>query len=93
MSILNVQTQFNPEKEKTVAELADKLGIKIKLPCNGKGKCGKCLVKISAGDMNPPTKEEEKLIKSSDLEAGYRLACCAVPKGDFTISLEGKSKK
>lgn len=92
MSKINFQTQFNPDKEKTIAEIADKVGIKIKLPCGGKGKCGKCLVQVADGELNPPTKEEIKLIKKADLEAGMRLACLAVPKGDLTLRLDKKEK-
>lgn len=93
MANINFQGQFNPDKEKSVADLANKLGIKIKLPCDGKGKCGKCLIQITEGDVAPPTKEEEKHIKSSDLEKGIRLACCAIPQGDLTIRLDVKDKK
>lgn len=93
MSTINFQTQFNPDKEKTIAEIADKIGIKIKLPCGGKGKCGKCLIQVADGEVNPPTKEELKLLKTSALESGTRLACCAVPKGNVTLRLEGKEKK
>lgn len=90
MAKLNVQTTFNPDKEKTIAELADKMGLKIKLPCGGKGKCGKCHVQIVSGKVEDPTKEEQKLLKKSELEDGIRLACCAVPKGDVTLSLKTK---
>lgn len=92
MSKINFQAQYNPDKEKTIAEIADKAGIKIKLPCGGKGKCGKCLIQVADGDINPPTKEELKLIKNADLESGMRLACCAVPKGNLTLRLEKKEK-
>lgn len=87
MSRLSFITKFNPEKEKTIADLAEKSGVKIKLPCDGKGKCGKCTIEIISGKCNDPTKEEQKLLKKSDLESGIRLACCCVPKGDVDIKL------
>lgn len=90
MAILNVQTTFNPDKEKTLADLADKMGLKVKLPCDGKGKCGKCQVQVLDGELNEPTKEEQKLLKKSELESGIRLACCAVPKGDVTLVIGKK---
>lgn len=93
MSNFKVQSTFKPEKEKTVAALADKMGLKLKLPCDGKGKCGKCQIQIVKGDVKPPTKEEEKLLKKSELEAGIRLACCCIPAGDVTVSQEIKNKK
>lgn len=93
MANINFQGQFNPDKEKSIAELANKFGVKIKLPCDGKGKCGKCLFQIIEGEVAPPTKEEEKHIKSSDLAKGFRLACCAIPTSDLSIRLEIKEKK
>jgi ferredoxin len=93
MSTLKIQSKFKPEKEKTIAELADKMGLKIKLPCDGKGKCGKCLIKIIKGEVNDPTKDEEKHLKKSELEDGIRLACCVIPKGDVTISQDLKDSK
>lgn len=90
MAIINVQSTFNPDKEKTLADLADKMGLKVKLPCDGKGKCGKCQVQVLNGELNAPTKEEEKYLKKSELEAGMRLACCAVPKGDVTLTVSKK---
>lgn len=92
MSILKIQTKFKPEKEKTIAELADKMGLKIKQPCGGKGKCGKCHIQIVKGDVKSPTSAEEKHLKKSELENGVRLACCCVPKGDVTMSLDIKDK-
>lgn len=93
MSNFKVQSTFKPEKEKTVAALADKMGLKLKLPCDGKGKCGKCQIQVVKGDVSQPSKEEEKHLKKSELEDGVRLACCCIPKGDVTISLELKNKK
>lgn len=85
MSTLNYQSKFKPEKEKSLAQLADKMDIQIKLPCDGKKKCGKCQVRILSGEVNEPTKEEEKLLKRKDLEDGIRLACCVIPKGDVSF--------
>lgn len=85
MSKLNYQMDYKPEKEKSLSELSEKMGLKIKLPCGGKGKCGKCKVKIVSGEVNSPTKEEEKLLKKKEIEEGVRLACCVVPVGDVTF--------
>jgi uncharacterized 2Fe-2S/4Fe-4S cluster protein (DUF4445 family) len=45
--------------------------------CGGKGKCGKCKVKIEAGieGLNPPTESELKALLPQELNRGYRLAC------------------
>ncbi len=87
MAKICLEDSYKPEKEKNLAALSEKLGVKIKLPCDGKGKCGKCLVKIVSGKVNSPTKEEEKHLKPKQLEEGIRLACCVIPKEDITFSL------
>ncbi len=53
-------------------------GISLDTPCGGKGTCGKCGVKVS-GIAGDPSGSERKLLGSSRLEKGYRLACsCAI---------------
>lgn len=86
MSKINYQSTFKPDKEKTLAQLANKMDLAIKLPCDGKKKCGKCQIRIISGDVNKATKEEEKLLKKKDLDDGVRLACCVIPKGDVTFT-------
>lgn len=51
-------------------------------PCGGKGRCGKCAVKL-AGSTCPPTEAE--------ITAGTRLSCQAVLTGDATAWLEHTS--
>ncbi|MBM4761571.1 2Fe-2S iron-sulfur cluster binding domain-containing protein [Bacillus sp. B15-48] len=54
--------------------------IPLKYSCN-KGVCGKCKVKVLAGDshLHPPNHlEEEKL--NEQIQSHYRLACQAVAK-------------
>lgn len=56
------------------------LGLKHSNTCGGKGKCGKCKVKIEEGlhGLNPPTETELKHLLPEEVGQGYRLAC-AVP--------------
>jgi uncharacterized 2Fe-2S/4Fe-4S cluster protein (DUF4445 family) len=58
-------------------------------PCAGKGRCGKCRVRI-AGDISPVTEEERRLIPARDLGQGIRLACAVQPRGAVTVTLEEK---
>jgi ferredoxin len=76
------------KKEKTILEVAEDMNIKIKASCGGKGKCGKCIVKVINGKVSEPTKNEKKLLKEKELEQGYRLACEAVVTADVEIILE-----
>jgi ferredoxin len=73
------------KKEKTVLDVAEDLNIKIKSPCDGKGKCGRCLIKITSGDVSEVSKKEKELISGKKLESGYRLACETKIYGDVEI--------
>lgn len=74
-------------KEKTILDIAEDLNIKIKSPCNGKGKCGKCIVKVLNGNVSEVTKCEEDLLGKKKLSKGYRLACETTVLGDTEIEL------
>lgn len=54
--------------------------------CNGKGLCGKCIVK-AGGRLNPINHEERSLLGDELIERGYRLACFCYVKGDCTVSI------
>ncbi len=66
---------FQLHKGLTVLEHIRKTGIKINAECGGKGKCGKCIVRIEKGSesLNELTKPEKSFSLSSD----ERLACQA----------------
>ena len=56
-------------------------------PCNGKGLCGKCKVKIISGEVNSLTSTEERLLTSEEIESGIRLSCLVVPQEDLKVEL------
>ncbi|HHW48019.1 MAG TPA: DUF4445 domain-containing protein [Clostridiaceae bacterium] len=56
----------------------------IETPCNGKGTCGKCRVKVSGLDTIP-SEREKKLLGTEALANGYRLACYNTINSDLDI--------
>ena len=62
-------------------------GIYVDAPCAGRGKCGKCRVKVTGGVTPPDEKEMEFL---GDNTSGDRLACQARLTGDATVELAAK---
>lgn len=54
-------------------------------PCNGKGICGKCRVRVLSGDVSPLTEQEKKFLTQQEIADGVRLACLTVPQGDVVI--------
>lgn len=78
-------SEVEVKNEKRLSKAAKEAGIKIDYPCDGKGKCGKCRVKITKGKLDDPTDEEVKLLGEEKLKKGYRLACQARLLGDSVI--------
>ncbi len=65
----------------TVHAAAAKLGLHIPKAC-GMGICGTCKVMKTAGDVEM---EHNGGITDEDVEEGYILSCCSIPKGDVVI--------
>jgi uncharacterized 2Fe-2S/4Fe-4S cluster protein (DUF4445 family) len=79
------------EEGKTLLEAAREAGVYIDSQCNGKGKCGKCRVRVAEGKATPPTPQETDFIGSSDMELDYRLACMTRITGDVTLLVTGEN--
>lgn len=80
--------EVDSKKEKDLIKLAKKANVKIKLPCSGKGTCGKCLVKVTKGEVSEPTKAEIKKLGEEKIQKGYRLACqLEVLDGDVSVKI------
>jgi len=62
-------------------------------PCNGKGLCGKCKVRILDGRISAMSEAEESFLKKEEINSGVRLSCLIVPKEDITIELLQKDRK
>lgn len=61
-------------------------GIYVSAACGGKGTCGKCKIRVVAGDLEITSTDRAKF-SEIELEQGYRLACKAYPKSACTIRI------
>lgn len=68
-------------------------GLFVDNPCNGRGVCGKCKVKILEGEVSERTASEECLLKPEEIEEGIRLSCLTEVTGDVKIRLLQKERK
>ncbi len=80
---MEIKVTFQPEGREVyvlpgtlVIEAAAQAGLVLDSPCGGKGICGKCLVEVREGKIEP-TAAEKKIIPGEDLKKGSRLACQA----------------
>lgn len=74
------------EAGSTIMEAIDKAGLDFDFPCGGRGKCGKCRVRVLTG-AGAPTATEEELLTAQEIEAGVRLACNAKVDDHLVVDL------
>lgn len=76
---MSVKVKFISEIEvkdgKKTLKAAKNANVKINDPCDGKGKCGKCIIRVLSGKLSEPTKQELKILGEDKIEEGYRLSC------------------
>lgn len=86
----NVLFRFEGGGEKLISanpgdnllNVARSANVPIDAPCSGNGSCGKCRVRLEAGELDSyPTSH----LSEEELEAGWRLACLSRIVGDVTI--------
>jgi ferredoxin len=86
--------RFFAETEQTVFEALIDNGVIIRSDCGGKGRCGKCRVKIvnpQPDRITPPAEAELKALTEGELTAGFRLACCVKPLGDIHLEIPNET--
>ena len=66
-------------------------GVQLRMPCGGKGRCGKCKVVFQQGAPNP-TATEQDVLAETELIQGYRLGCQAVVSNDAVIHIPDSSQ-
>jgi len=78
---------------KSLLEILLENDVFVNNPCNGKGTCGKCRVKIVAGQEFTVSETEQRLLSQGDLDQGIRLSCLIDPTEDLTVELVQKERK
>lgn len=73
--------EFDIMSNETILECAYRNGIEIKYHCAA-GHCGKCKVKLISGEV---ILDHSGGISRDNIEKGFILACCSIPKGDIEI--------
>ena len=63
-------------------ELARRANVAIDAPCSGNGSCGKCRVKLTAGELDSI---QTRHISDEEYAEGWRLSCSSKVAGDCTI--------
>lgn len=69
---------FRATRGITLLEALIEAGIFLRTDCGGKGRCGKCILRVTRADhalMPPPDESEQKVLGKQLLNSGFRLAC------------------
>ena len=77
--------KISPNGQQNILECMHRIGVLPESPCNGKGLCGKCKVRIVSGKVSEPTLQEQKLLTQQELSEGVRLACLTLPLEELQI--------
>ena len=70
----------------TLISAIEKANIMFPAICGGKGKCGKCKIKI-INEQVPYTRSEEIALKSEEINDGIHLACQVKPGKDLEVEI------
>jgi uncharacterized 2Fe-2S/4Fe-4S cluster protein (DUF4445 family) len=81
----------NP-RGKSLLEILRGAGLYIPAICGGRGTCGKCRVRLTAGELEPSA-ADRAYFSAGELDAGFRLACSARPAVSVTIAIPKDAEK
>uniref|UniRef100_A0A7C2HU81 DUF4445 domain-containing protein n=1 Tax=Ammonifex degensii TaxID=42838 RepID=A0A7C2HU81_9THEO len=73
----------------TLLQAAAQAGITLRGACGGKGVCGRCRVQVKSGEV---TRDGAGKITPEEAEAGWVLACQAVPAGKVAVFIPEASR-
>jgi len=78
----------------TLLDAARLCGVFIPSICGGRGRCGKCRVRVLEPDaVEPATRAEADLIGRQTTEQQIRLACLTVPRRNLTVEIPEESRE
>jgi uncharacterized 2Fe-2S/4Fe-4S cluster protein (DUF4445 family) len=90
---MSFRVRFLPEDRSVTADeplelflAAARCDIWIEQPCGSRATCGKCRVRVLAGEA-PPTPPDRALLSGPDLANGWRLACQLVLASDAIVEI------
>jgi uncharacterized 2Fe-2S/4Fe-4S cluster protein (DUF4445 family) len=72
-----------------LSDAAHIAGIDIGQPCGGQGRCGRCAVQVTDGNVR---RRSTLRLSPDDVEQGYALACQTVVEGDVAIYVPPQEK-
>lgn len=81
----------NINKNSTLLNAAQKIGLPLASACGGVGKCGQCRIKILKGNVSSISNTEKNILSKKNLEEGLRLACLTKIKSKVKVLIPDES--
>jgi uncharacterized 2Fe-2S/4Fe-4S cluster protein (DUF4445 family) len=72
-----------------LSDAAQLAGLDIGQPCGGQGRCGRCAVQVTDGNVR---RRSTLRLSPGDVEQGFALACQTVVEGDVSIYIPPQEK-
>ena len=72
-----------------LTEAASNADVELSQPCGGQGRCGRCMVQVTEGDIR---RRSTLRLSKADVLNGYALACQSVVEGDVRIKVPPQEK-
>jgi uncharacterized 2Fe-2S/4Fe-4S cluster protein (DUF4445 family) len=72
-----------------LSEAARLAGVEIAQPCGGQGRCGRCAVQVTSGEVR---RRSSLRLSPDDITRGFALACQSVVEGDLWVSVPPQEK-
>jgi uncharacterized 2Fe-2S/4Fe-4S cluster protein (DUF4445 family) len=72
-----------------LSEAARLAGVDIGQPCGGQGRCGRCAVQVTKGDVR---RRSSLRLSTEDVSTGFALACQSVVEGDISVTVPPQEK-
>jgi uncharacterized 2Fe-2S/4Fe-4S cluster protein (DUF4445 family) len=86
LTVLPFKKNMDVRSDETVMQALRRGGYEIEGPCNGKGICGKCRIRVD-NPADVPQTDHRSISETEAREMGIRLACRLIPEGDITVHL------
>jgi uncharacterized 2Fe-2S/4Fe-4S cluster protein (DUF4445 family) len=72
-----------------LSEAARLAGVEIGQPCGGQGRCGRCAVQVTTGEVR---RRSSLRLNAEDITQGYALACQTVIESDIAVTIPPQEK-
>ncbi|MEP0804907.1 MAG: DUF4445 domain-containing protein [Chloroflexota bacterium] len=85
----NINAAVQVPTNTLLVDAARLAGVEIGQPCGGQGRCGRCAVQVTEGQVR---RRSTLRLSPADIEQGYALACQTVVEGDAAIYVPPQEK-